>query len=110
MSDLTNQKCIPCETYVPPLLEEKEEELLKKIPTWQIDRSENAHKLVKVFDFKDFKEAMKFVNAVAKLAEKEGHHPDILISYSKVIIMLYTHFIKGLHQNDFIVAAKIDEL
>lgn len=63
-----------------------------------------------VLMFKDFKEAMSFVNNVAGIAEEEGHHPDILIHYNKVTLTLWTHFIGGLHENDFIIAAKINSL
>ena len=110
MSDLTSQKCIPCETYVPPLLDKEENELIKEIPDWQIDRSEPLHKLTKTIEFKDFKEAIAAVNKIADLAEIEGNHPNISIVYNKVTLTLYTHFIKGLHHNDFILAAKINEL
>ena len=67
-------------------------------------------KIEKSFKFKDFNEAMMFVNKVAEIAEEQGHHPDILIQWNKVTLTLWTHAIKGLHENDFILAAKIDEL
>ena len=79
---------------------------MKKIDGWTTDNK----KISKTFKFADFKEAMKFVNKVADLAENEGHHPDINISYNKVEIILWTHAIGGLSTNDFIVAAKIDQL
>jgi 4a-hydroxytetrahydrobiopterin dehydratase len=69
-----------------------------------------TQKIVKEFIFNDFSQAMKFVNQVAELAEKEGHHPDIAIHYNKVEIILWTHFVKGLSINDFILAVKIDNL
>jgi len=110
MNNLQNQKCVPCETYVPPLLEDKENELLKELNNWTINKDEPFHKLTKNYELKDFNEAISFINKIAQLAETEGHHPDIFISYNKVTITLFTHFIKGLHENDFILAAKIDHI
>ena len=104
--DLTQKKCVPCEAGTLPLEEAKVNELLKEIPTWQI---KDGH-LYKKFKFKNFVEAMKFVNAIAEIAESEGHHPDFCVHYNRVEIELFTHAIKGLSENDFIVAAKIDDL
>jgi len=88
-------------------MEKKEvAEYMKEIEGWVTDNK----KINKTFKFADFKEAMNFVNKVADLAEAEGHHPDINISYNKVDITLWTHAIGGLSTNDFIVAAKSDEL
>jgi 4a-hydroxytetrahydrobiopterin dehydratase len=78
------------------------------VPGWELQPDEQ--KLVRSFKFKDFKEAMAFVNRVADLAEAEGHHPDILISWNRVRLELTTHAIKGLSENDFIMAARIGEL
>lgn len=108
MSDLLNKKCIPCEGGVDPLTLEKSQELLKEIKGWSL---EDNKKIKKVFQFKDFKYAMGFVNEVADIAEYEGHHPDILIfGWNKVEINLSTHAIGGLSENDFIMAAKIDAI
>ena len=104
--DLTQKKCKPCEGGVPPLTEEQTNDLLKQIPSWTI---KDGH-VFKQFKFKDFKEAMAFVNKVADIAEQENHHPDITISYSQVSIGLWTHAINGLSENDFIVAAKLDKI
>jgi 4a-hydroxytetrahydrobiopterin dehydratase len=103
---LTQKKCIPCEAGTPSLEEEKVNELLKEIPAWQL---KNGH-LYRKFKFKDFVEAMNFVNKIAEIAENEGHHPDFAVHYNKVEIELWTHAINGLSENDFIVAAKIDKL
>ena len=103
--DLAKKKCVPCETGTPPLEQSKIEEMLKEIPSWIL---KNAH-LYKKFKFKNFAEAMKFVNLVAETAEREQHHPDFFVYYNKVEIELWTHAIKGLSENDFIVAAKIDK-
>lgn len=109
MADLTSKNCVPCEGGVPPLGSEEVEELLTEVRGW--DLLEGAQpKIEKEFKFDDFEEAMQFVNKVAELAEEEGHHPDIEISYNVVTIQLYTHAIDGLHENDFILAAKVDDL
>jgi 4a-hydroxytetrahydrobiopterin dehydratase len=81
---------------------------MKDIPSWNLDR-EQIHKLRKRFSLKNFKEAMTFVNKVAVLAEAESHHPEICISYKTVDFTLFTHAVGGLSENDFIIAAKIDE-
>lgn len=107
MDDLTSKKCVPCESWVPPMAPEKVMEMLQKVKDWE---TEENLKIKKKFEFKDFKEAMEFVNKVANLAEEEEHHPNIFIAYNKVTITLTTHFIKGLHENDFILAAKINKL
>jgi len=103
---LTEQKCEPCRGGTPPLSQEEARDLLREIPEWTL--KENA--IERTFQFKDFKEAIDFVNEVAETADKEDHHPDIHIYYNKVRIELTTHKIKGLSKNDFILAAKIDEL
>jgi 4a-hydroxytetrahydrobiopterin dehydratase len=104
---LTEKHCKPCEGGTPPLTHE-EEELFQKEVAWEIDRT-GIHKIRRLFTFKDFKNAMIFVNHVAAIAEEEQHHPDIRISYRKVTIELYTHAMLGLSENDFIVAAKINK-
>jgi len=104
--ELTNKKCIPCEAGTPQLKEEKIKELLKEIPSWIW---KDGH-LYKKFKFKDFLEAMKFINKIAQIAESEGHHPDFCVHYNKVDVELWTHAINGLSENDFIVAAKIDKI
>ena len=104
--NLTPKKCKPCEGGIPPLTEEQANDLLKQIPTWTI---KEGH-VLKQFQFKNFKEAISFVNKVADIAEQEGHHPNIAINFKKVDIELWTHAINGLSENDFIVPAKIDEI
>ncbi|MFH1977774.1 MAG: 4a-hydroxytetrahydrobiopterin dehydratase [Candidatus Aenigmatarchaeota archaeon] len=105
---LTKQKCKPCESMCSQLSSEEENKLIKQVPSWKLGMK-HVNKIIKEYEFKDFKEAMAFLNKVAVLAE-EGHHPDIFISYNFVSIELYTHSIQGLSQNDFILAAKIDKL
>lgn len=106
---LSQKHCVPCEGGTPPLPIDQEEILIKKVSSWLILRNGN-HTLRKQFTFKNFQKAMEFVNKVAKIAEKEGHHPDIYIFYNKVQLDLFTHAVGGLSENDFIMAAKIDEI
>lgn len=107
--ELTKLRCIPCEGGVPPLTEKEEEGYMKEVPSWTLERTGN-HRIKRQFTFKNFKEAMAFVNRVAGIAEEEGHHPNFSISYNRVLLELFTHAIGGLSENDFIVAAKIDRL
>ena len=107
--DLTQKHCIPCEGGTPPLADEKEEELHQQISDWLILR-DGTHRLRKQFKFKDFKQALAFVNQVAEVAEVEGHHPDIYVYYNKVQLDLFTHAVGGLSENDFIMAAKVNSL
>lgn len=109
MSKLAKKKCIPCEKGVPPLSPEAAQGLMSELnPEWAL--IDDAHLLARSFHFNDFAEAIAFVNKVAALAEEEGHHPDIAVSYADVGIELMTHAIQGLSENDFILAAKIDRL
>jgi 4a-hydroxytetrahydrobiopterin dehydratase len=103
---LTDKKCVPCEGGVEPFDKDKTNEMLKQVSGWVIW---NGH-LYKEFEFKNFKKNMEFLNKVAELAEDEGHHPDFCVHYNKTEFEIWTHAIDGLSENDFIVAAKIDEL
>jgi len=105
---LSQQKCVPCQVGAPKLSLASAHALLTHLSGWKL--VDNATKIEKEMEFKDFVSAMKFVNKAAKLAETIGHHPNIAISWNKVRFTNYTHKIRGLHQNDFILAAKIDEL
>lgn len=109
MSDLVQKKCVPCEGGIPPLSGAELEPWLAQIDVaWQLIADQT--KIQREFAFKDFPATMAFVNQVAELAEAEGHHPDISIFYNKLTLELWTHKIHGLFDNDFILAAKIDEL
>ncbi len=109
MTNLITKHCVPCEGGVPSLIPEEVEKFLVQTPEWEVSDDE-VSKIGRTFTFKDFVEAMIFVNAVAQLAEEENHHPNIGISYSKVTLELWTHAIGGLSENDFILAAKVDQL
>ncbi len=104
--NLSEKRCVPCEGGMPPLGETEINKLMSEVPSWSL---RDGH-LFRSFKFKNFLEAIDFVNSVAKLSEKEGHHPNIIIRYNRVDMELWTHAVKGLSENDFILAAKIDGL
>ncbi|OGG07018.1 4a-hydroxytetrahydrobiopterin dehydratase [Candidatus Gottesmanbacteria bacterium RIFCSPHIGHO2_02_FULL_40_24] len=107
MTDLTKKKCVPCEGGEPPLEKEKVNILLKEVSGWELVEG----MVVRKFKFKDFREAVDFVNRVADLSEEENHHPNISIyGWNKVKLTFYTHKINGLSENDFIMAAKVNKI
>ena len=106
--DLAGKKCRPCEGGAKPLSPDAARALGGQVPKWKLRKDEP--RLWRELVFKDFVRAMKFVNAVAGLAEEQGHHPDIHVHWNKVKLVLWTHDIGGLSENDFILAAKIDKL
>jgi 4a-hydroxytetrahydrobiopterin dehydratase len=109
MSDLAKRHCVPCEGGTPRLSKPRTDQLMGELkPGWRV--SGDGKKLEKRFVLGDFTKAMAFVNKLATLAEQEQHHPDFAVHYSIVDVTLYTHAIEGLSDNDFIVAAKIDEM
>lgn len=108
MTDLSKQHCVPCEGGIAPLTKADAEETMKHIPSWEL--ALDGKSISRTFTFTDFKEAMVFVNKVAEVAEAEGHHPDIAISWNKVTFTLSTHAIGGLSINDFILAHRIGAL
>jgi 4a-hydroxytetrahydrobiopterin dehydratase len=108
MEKLASKSCVPCRGGMEPLSPEAARGLLSAAPGWRLE--ENATRLVRRFEFQNFVEAMKFLNRVADVAEREGHHPDIAVHWNKVDLTLWTHKIGGLHENDFILAAKVNRL
>ena len=103
---LADNKCIPCRGGIPPLERAKAEELLRQLGTgWQLNQ---AGHLERLYAFKDFAEALAFVNRLAAVAEAEGHHPDISLSWGKAKVEIWTHKINGLTESDFYLAAKAD--
>ena len=105
---LAAKSCVPCRGDIAPLTEAQARVLLENTPDWKLE--ENGTRLVRRFEFEDFKKAIEFVNRVAEIAEAEGHHPDFAIHWNKVDLVLWTHTIGGLSENDFILAAKLDTL
>jgi 4a-hydroxytetrahydrobiopterin dehydratase len=108
-SDLLRQHCVPCEGGTAPLSRAEAEGYMDAAGGWKLAGGDPA-KIRRSLKFKDFVKAMAFVNSVAVLAEAEGHHPDIYISWNRVRLELVTHAIGGLSMNDFIMAVKINEL
>lgn len=105
---LTQKQCIPCHGGLEPLSAQQARELLKQIPGWEL--SGDARKINRKFLFKNFAKALEFVNKTGEVAEVEQHHPDILFGWGYCDISLQTHAISGLHENDFILAAKINAI
>ena len=104
---LAAEKCVPCRGGVPPLKGEELASFEKRVDGWS---AIDEHHITKLFKFANFCEALRFVNLVGELAEEQGHHPDIYLAWGKVEITTWTHKINGLTENDFILAAKIDQL
>ena len=107
MSDLATKNCVPCRGGVPPLAGKELEELAQQVPQWKVI---DGHHIVRGFKFSDFAQALAFVNKVGAIAEEQGHHPDILLSWGKAEVTTWTHKINGLTESDFILAAKIDKI
>ena len=108
MEDLTRMKCVPCKGGIPPLTPAEMSQYQPQVPDWQIMIVDGVPHLERKFKFKNFLEALAFTNQVGQLAESEDHHPAILTEWGRVTITWWTHAIKGLHQNDFIMAARTD--
>jgi 4a-hydroxytetrahydrobiopterin dehydratase len=106
--DLTAKTCTPCRGGIPPLPRSDAEELLASTPGWTLDQQ--ARSIERTFKFPDFAAALAFVNRVGALAEAEGHHPDLSFGWGYCRVVWQTHKIKGLHENDFIMAAKVNRL
>ena len=110
MSQLTLDRCAACEAGAPRVSDAEAAELMRQIPEWKRVEREGVPRLERAFKFKDFMQALAFTNLVGEIAEEEGHHPAILTEWGKVTVGWWTHSIRGLHKNDFIMAAKTDAL
>ncbi len=106
MSELAQRECVPCKGGVPPLSREQYAPLLKQLANWSVERD---HHLTRTYAFPDFAKALAFVNRVGELAERQGHHPDIYLSWGKARVEIWTHKIDGLTESDFVFAAKTDQ-
>lgn len=104
---LAEKSCVPCKGGTPPLKGKGLEDLHREVPEWVVV---NEHHLKRLFKFPDFVSALAFVNKVGEVAEKEGHHPDILLGWGKAEVTTWTHSVDGLTESDFILAAKIDRV
>jgi 4a-hydroxytetrahydrobiopterin dehydratase len=107
MSDLASKNCVPCRGDTPALKGAELHALSHQLPNWEVVGERHIHR---VFKFPDFQKALEFVNRVGAVAEQQGHHPDILLTWGKAEITLWTHAVDGLTESDFILAAKIDQL
>jgi 4a-hydroxytetrahydrobiopterin dehydratase len=105
--ELAQMDCVPCKGGVPPYGPEQIKPLLGQLEGW---KAESNHHLKKAYEFPDFMSALAFTNRIGELAEEQGHHPDILLTWGKVELTIWTHSIDGLSESDFVLAAKIDRL
>ena len=110
MSSLSEQKCEACHVDAPKVSEEELAQLITKIPDWVPEVRDGIMQLERDYKFKNFKQAIAFTNKVGDMAEDEGHHPGLLTEWGKVTVTWWSHSIKGLHKNDFICAAKTDDV
>ena len=104
---LNKKTCVPCQGGIPPLNAKEINVLIKQLNGWYV---EDNKKLKKEYEFLTYVDAINFVNSVAKLAEDEQHHPYIHINFKKILVIMFTHKIDGLHENDFIMASKFDNI
>lgn len=108
MTELLEQKCVPCTGSLPPATAEEISTYKTQIPDWNLITENSELRLQRVYQFPNFQSALAFTNLVGDIAEAEGHHPTILTEWGKVTVTWWTHAINGLHHNDFIMAAKTD--
>src|SRR3989344_674651 len=109
MSDLTKKRCQPCEGGIPALTKEQVAPFMLETPLWFAD--EKFTTIARTFELGDFQDAIVLVNKIAKVAESERHHPNLFVhNYNRLTVSLSTHAVRGLTENDFILAAKIDKL
>ena len=110
MGKLTSEKCVACRRGAPAVTAAEISELKPQIPDWDLVERDGIPRLERVFHFPDFAQALVFTDRVGALAEEEGHHPALLTEWGRVTVTWWTHKIRGLHRNDFIMAAKTDSL
>ena len=110
MEDLVQMKCVACRRDAPTVTSEEILEFRPQVPQWEIKERSGIKRLERAYEFKNFSDALSFTNKVGELAEEEGHHPALLTEWGRVAVEWWTHKIKGLHRNDFIMAAKTDQL
>ena len=107
---LAELKCVACRGGDPSLTEAEIAELLPQIPEWDFVARDDIPRLQRIFKFKNYAQSLEFTNKVAAIAEEEDHHPLIVLEWGRVTVQWWTHVVKGLHKNDFIMAAKTDEM
>jgi 4a-hydroxytetrahydrobiopterin dehydratase len=109
MINLAAGKCFPCRGGEPSLTEAEIADLMFHVPQWHVVEQDGILRLHRVFKFKDYPQAVDFTNKIAAISEEEDHHPLIVLEWGRVTVQWWTHVVKGLHRNDFIMAAKTDE-
>ncbi len=107
---LSEGKCIPCRKGDPALTDAEVNELLPQVPAWELVEVDGIKRLQRVFKMKNYVESVAFTNKIALIAEKEDHHPLIVLEWGRVTVQWWTHVVGGLHQNDFVMAARTDEM
>ena len=110
MAGLVSEKCVACRRGSPPATEADISELSPQIPDWELISEDGIPKLTRLFRFANFREAMDFSANVGEIAEEDGHHPRIVTEWGRVAVTWWTHKIRNIHRNDFIMAAKTDRL
>lgn len=110
MAELAKQTCVACRGGEPPMTDAEIRQMQPEVPDWKVEERDGIKRLERVFRFDDFRSALAFTNRVGEIAEAQGHHPALLTEWGRVTVTWWTHKIKGLHRNDFIMAAKSDEL
>jgi len=109
MSSLDIMRCTPFRGGEQPLSRAEIDDYLPQVPNWKLERQNGFYRIERSFRFPDFTAALKFTNKIGELAEREGHHPSVLTEWGRVTVSLWTHKIRGLHRNDFVMAAKSDK-
>ncbi len=110
MTDLARERCVACRPDAPKVTADEEASLLEQIPAWNVVEVNEVRRLRRTYRFDDWMAAVGFTNQVATLANDEDHHPRIMLQWGRVTVDWWTHAIKGLHRNDFVMAAKSDSL
>ena len=110
MSDLDNKACVPCRGGVPALTDDQLAPFLSQTPGWRLVEKDGVRRIERAFSFDDFQGALDFTVKVGALAEREQHHPEIHLAWGKAVVEIWTHKIRGLHENDFILAAKTNRI
>ena len=110
MIELRELTCEACRKGAPQATQVETDDFMVQIPDWQIVEVDNEKRLTRTYKFKNFREALTFTNQVGEIAEEAGHHPAILTEWGEVTVSWWTHKINGLHKNDFVMAAKTDQL
>lgn len=108
--ELAQEKCVACRADSPHVTHDEVKELLEQTPGWQVVEVEGVHRLEKMYFFKDWEQAMDFARQVGDAAEEQEHHPQLVVEWGRVRVQWWTHSIRGLHRNDFIMAAKTEQI